>query len=494
MSMSPPPSPKPLRPILCRVGSKARFAKMLNAILPPHDIYVEPFVGSGAVFFYKDPVQKEVINDLNTQVAGTYKLIQKVSTDEKEYPDVSTLEKAKAFWKQQNENPSKKPEVALTFAIATQCGGWMSRQVDRPTAVVKAIPMERRLKNMELYQDRLKGVIVRNQDYEKVMREFDSPKTLFFCDPPYEGTSEGIGYAQQNEFDFQRFAKVCSSMKGKVLITINDSKNLRDLFKGFYVQGVLIVGHKRTDLEHPTIGSKDRKELLISNFPLPAGWEKQIPNNLKVGSGIKRKEFYKQYNVPEKSYSLEELSTISKVPMSILQEVYDRGIGAYTTNPQSVRLKGSFVKNVDAPMSAKLSKEQWAMARVYSFLVGGEHDEDLRKKGSGFSSPKFSMTKTQYLTEAKRRAKEAGYKEPLFIADDEDHKLMLKKPTGEFVYFGKLGYGDYLLWSHAEGKGEVPEGTAESKRKVFLKSHRAIKGDWKKDKYSPNMLALKINW
>jgi len=81
----------------------------------------------------------------------------------------------------------------------------------------------------------------------------------------------------------------------------------------------------------------------------------------------------------DKSYSLKELSKISGVPISVLQLVYNRGIGAYKTNPESVRLQGSFKKNVDAPMSMKLSKEQWAMARVYSFLDGNpKHDNDLR--------------------------------------------------------------------------------------------------------------------
>jgi hypothetical protein len=42
-------------------------------------------------------------------------------------------------------------------------------------------------------------------------------------------------------------------------------------------------------------------------------------------------------------------------------------------------MKGSFKKNVAAPRSQKLSKEQWAMARVYSFLDGNpKHDNDLR--------------------------------------------------------------------------------------------------------------------
>jgi len=54
-----------------------------------------------------------------------------------------------------------------------------------------------------------------------------------------------------------------------------------------------------------------------------------------------------------------------------LDEVYDRGIGAYKTNLSSVRLKGSFKKDTDLRKGAskRLSKEQWAIARVYAFVM-----------------------------------------------------------------------------------------------------------------------------
>jgi hypothetical protein len=102
-------------------------------------------------------------------------------------------------------------------------------------------------------------------------------------------------------------------------------------------------------------------------------------------SNTHRENFLSAHKLKDKGYSLKELSKISAVPLDILQQVYDRGIGAYKTNPTSVRLKGSYVKNVAAPADKKLSKEQWAMARVYSFLDGNpKHDEDLRaNKGSG---------------------------------------------------------------------------------------------------------------
>lgn len=92
-----------------------------------------------------------------------------------------------------------------------------------------------------------------------------------------------------------------------------------------------------------------------------------------------RQHFLHKYNLADKGYSLYELSSITNTPVSILQEVYNRGIGAYNTNPTSVRMKGSFKKGVKAPYSMKLSKEQWAMSRVYSFLDGNpSHDNDLR--------------------------------------------------------------------------------------------------------------------
>ena len=86
------------------------------------------------------------------------------------------------------------------------------------------------------------------------------------------------------------------------------------------------------------------------------------------------------------SYSLDDLSKVSGVSKSILQDVYNRGIGAYNTNLSSVRLK-DFSKNPDTkkfPVGARLSKEQWAIARVYSFLNKGTTykttDSDLARK------------------------------------------------------------------------------------------------------------------
>jgi len=54
--------------------------------------------------------------------------------------------------------------------------------------------------------------------------------------------------------------------------------------------------------------------------------------------------------------SLVEIAKLSKMPKKALQEVFNRGVGAYKTNPGSVR------PQVKSP-------EQWAFGRVYSFVM-----------------------------------------------------------------------------------------------------------------------------
>ena len=70
-----------------------------------------------------------------------------------------------------------------------------------------------------------------------------------------------------------------------------------------------------------------------------------------------------------------------RATVRMLEAVFKRGVGAYNTNPSSVRPR------VSGP-------DQWAFARVNSFLAalrtgrfqGGRHDTDLFPKGHPLSS------------------------------------------------------------------------------------------------------------
>lgn len=89
-----------------------------------------------------------------------------------------------------------------------------------------------------------------------------------------------------------------------------------------------------------------------------------------------RERFLAKHNLPaDTSLSLREVAELSGMPLSALRLVYNKGLGAYASNPLSVRLKPgtsygrAYQKNVTAPMSAKLSAEAWGMGRVYAFVM-----------------------------------------------------------------------------------------------------------------------------
>jgi hypothetical protein len=99
-----------------------------------------------------------------------------------------------------------------------------------------------------------------------------------------------------------------------------------------------------------------------------------------------RENVLRRLGLKDQGYSLSALSKYSGIPHKILSDCYIRGLGAYKTQPLSVRMKGTFKKGVQAPMSQKLSAPQWAMARCYSLvdsaLFGApiKHDFDLHKQ------------------------------------------------------------------------------------------------------------------
>ena len=86
-----------------------------------------------------------------------------------------------------------------------------------------------------------------------------------------------------------------------------------------------------------------------------------------------REKFIKKYKLENKSYSISEIAKITGFKKNVLQQVYNRGIGAYKTNLSSVRLKKDFSKDPNLkkyPASARLTKEQWANSRIYGFIMG----------------------------------------------------------------------------------------------------------------------------
>ena len=73
-----------------------------------------------------------------------------------------------------------------------------------------------------------------------------------------------------------------------------------------------------------------------------------------------KNKFNMKYGFPkDEPHSIAEVAKITGYQLKHLKIIFNKGIGAYHTNPESVR-------------PTVLSPEQWAMARIYSAVMGGK--------------------------------------------------------------------------------------------------------------------------
>jgi hypothetical protein len=113
-------------------------------------------------------------------------------------------------------------------------------------------------------------------------------------------------------------------------------------------------------------------------------------NKFNIKYGFKRDE-------PHSKTEIAKITGIPKtgIPKSILDQVYDRGVGARKSSPESVRSASSGKKIGGSSLRGKMSANAWAMGRVYSFVMKqkgtwGSADKDLadkvkKKKIKGYS-------------------------------------------------------------------------------------------------------------
>ena len=77
--------------------------------------------------------------------------------------------------------------------------------------------------------ERLDGVVVEHLSYERCLDLYDSKDTFFFIDSPYENSPTGA-YEGFSADDVRSLRKRVAKVKGKWIVTINDSPLTRDLF------------------------------------------------------------------------------------------------------------------------------------------------------------------------------------------------------------------------------------------------------------------------
>ena len=253
-------------------GGKKNMLGAILSLIPAHTIYTESFFGGGTVFFAKEPVLHEVINDNNNLVINFYKVMrcdyanlkQKIEETLFARSTYSTavvvcrmphlfndLTQAWGFY------------VACNMGFAHLIGSW---GFDKYGQRQKAL-MNKKIKFTETFVKRIEKATIECSDANHVIKLYDTAETFHYVDPPYINTAQGH-YSGYTENDYRRLLETLSAIQGKFLLSSYPSDILSEFTQKF-------GWHTKTftkSLNVPKIkkgGTRPIKtEVLTANYPL----------------------------------------------------------------------------------------------------------------------------------------------------------------------------------------------------------------------------------
>lgn len=74
--------------------------------------------------------------------------------------------------------------------------------------------------------------------YHQLVARYDRPGTLFYLDPPYWGCEKDYGPGVFDRGDFERLAEQLAGIKGRFLLSLNDTPGVREVFGRFDIEAV----------------------------------------------------------------------------------------------------------------------------------------------------------------------------------------------------------------------------------------------------------------
>ena len=212
-----------LKPLTARLGGKVLLKKeLVDKYFPKsYSTYVEPFVGGGSVYFYKDKLDhKEVVNDIDPLIYTIFKGFQKYPED-KIANDVNGDYTKADFEKIVSTKPSTDYDIfKKSFLINRLSFFARSKTFGKPriNATFKG------------YNKRLDGVTILNQDWKKVVKDYNDKNTFFYLDPPAVAADSAFTYPA---IDVGELKKVCDEIKGKFCLSYPDRDDIEKVFSKY---------------------------------------------------------------------------------------------------------------------------------------------------------------------------------------------------------------------------------------------------------------------
>lgn len=265
--------PNRMKSPIIRIGGKAVLAKQIIEIFPPHECFVDVFMGACHIALNKpQEISKvEVINDKDSNITNLFKVIQKhpIQLREKILEMPVSRQYFKDLYRMDVRELSEIERASRTFYLIrnSQYGdprnGFRTYTNRKPSKT-----MERIANELVFLQERLKDVIIENMDYSSLLRKYDSvgkEKVLYYVDPPYIIRNRPKGYYDIpfTKEDNRLLCEKVKELRGKVIVSHYRCKEYDEWLEGWH--RVEIVTYKSSS--KVTDGVKERVvECLYCNF------------------------------------------------------------------------------------------------------------------------------------------------------------------------------------------------------------------------------------
>lgn len=285
------------RPFIPWVGGKEKLIPNICRILPPNTSqYLEPFGGGGALLLHLEPKSSrlDIYNDFNSDLVNLFLCVKEKTnvlmrelgylplhsrkefelykdflTHEQQYrkniaEEIEVLQDRACFTQEEAAEllPIFQERAQLhdvMRAVAYCKRAWGSFSGTTTSFGVKTLDMERILQRIRDASGRLKDVVIENKDAVTLIRERDRVDGTIYCDPPYyqaEKSYEAF-FAKRAHVRLWKALKEC---RGYVIVSYNDCKYIRNLYKDFF-----ILTFDRPNSMAQRAGAR-YGELLITNY------------------------------------------------------------------------------------------------------------------------------------------------------------------------------------------------------------------------------------
>ena len=258
------------KPAAGYIGGKRNLAGRIVPIIDQtdHDGYAEPFVGMGGIFLRRRQRPKaEFIHDISGDVVNFFRVVREHYTVLMDH--MRWLMASRAEFQRQQALPAEhltdiQRAARFLYLQRLAFGGKVTGRsygVDSSSAArFNVLRLERDLADLH---DRLCGVVIEQLGYADFIRRYDRPGMLFYLDPPYWGCEDDYGVEVFGRDDFARLAAQLGGIRGKFILSLNDTPGVRECFAQFRM-----VTADTTYTVGGGAASKRVGEVLISNHAL----------------------------------------------------------------------------------------------------------------------------------------------------------------------------------------------------------------------------------